>query len=39
MKHYVLRIVASAIAEERHPDATEALEYANRLMAETLKQI
>ena len=36
---YVLRIVASVLASEKHPQRVEALEEANRLIAEALKRL
>jgi hypothetical protein len=39
LTRYVLRIVASVLASAEHPDRTEALETANRLIAEALKRL
>ncbi|MEM3190166.1 MAG: ATP-binding protein [Candidatus Bathyarchaeia archaeon] len=36
---YILRIVASVIASMEHPDSIEALETANRLIADALKHV
>jgi hypothetical protein len=36
---YVLRIVASVLAAEKCPQQTEALEEANKLIAEALKRL